>query len=212
MRPAHHLPRLHRAVERRFQRLKGVVDRIRSDWVRIDGESKAAFVTIELLSTWTNFLRAYYVSCVFKGWARTAPSHCSENAALSLAINASRPPSRPATPKADGSWNVRSEPTWHDTAVFITICRTVGLANTTDIEAALSISTRAFRDLPVFRNFYAHRNRQTERSAQHLAPQYGLPTTRRPSQVLVSCAIGRPQPIVLDWMSDLLFATEYLCS
>lgn len=173
-----------------------------------------ANATIQLLNLWANFVRAYYLSCMLGakreggGWVATAHPGLTVNQALGMAILLFKPR---AQPSATGGWDRRQEPTWHDPNNFLKIAAAVNCAHLADIQAAFSTGTRVFHDLPVFRNYFAHRNQQTSAAAVALAPLYGIPSTRRPSQVLLSRPIRRPQPLLLEWMDEMQFTIEYLC-
>jgi len=183
-------------------------DSIRSVEIRLE------YVTIEMLNAWVNFIRAYYLSALLGakrcGLGRIGVSHiiANENAAIGQAVLFWRPS---ATPRPDGSWERRDEPTWHDPASVLPICLARGFSNIADLQAAVSTGTRVFRDLPVFRNYYAHRNRRTRKAAVDLAPIYGIASTTRPSEILLARPLGRSQPLILDWLDDLRFTIEYIC-
>lgn len=172
-------------------------------------------VTIDTLNTWTNFARAYYLSGMF-GARRTnsariavANPHLSEQYAIENAIVISRPTAIRRLPAA--AWHRREEPTWHDPNVFQRICAGEGFSNLVEIQAAFSAGYRVFSDLPVFRNYFAHRNQGTLKAAVGLAPLHGIPATRRPSEILLTRPIGRIQPLILEFIDEIEFTVEYLC-
>lgn len=69
-----------------------------------------------------------------------------------------------------------------------------------------------YRFLPLFRNFYAHRNDDTCRKTQTAARQLGIPSGRlRPSQLLSTPVAGAVQPIRLDWLDDIRNLMDLLC-
>ena len=90
-------------------------------------------------------------------------------------------------------------------------CQLINASNISDVQAAFSSGTRVFLDLPVFRNYFAHRNYQTEEAAMNAAAQYGIPVTLPPHQILFEKPIGRPQGLIHDWIDDMVFTVEYLC-
>jgi hypothetical protein len=80
------------------------------------------------------------------------------------------------------------------------------------VQAALSLQTRVFFDLPSFRNFYAHRNRESAESAILLAKRnYLIAGPNHPSDVLAEPARNRPQALILDWIDDMSAIVELLC-
>ena len=178
MRPTKKLSNLHVSARRRLMRLRFIVLNVRTGTGRDDCEARIAFVTIEMLNLWRNFIRSYYLSCVYtastSSGVRITMRHLrqTENQAIGFAVKRWRPRS---TSRADGSWRSRDEPTWHDPNQVIPIMQDQGLSNLADFEAALSTGDRTFIDLPVFRNYFGHRNGRSQAAAQNLAPLYGIP-------------------------------------
>src|SRR5690606_6596746 len=117
-----------------------------------------------------------------------------------------------AVPNSSGIWNRRDEPDWNSSRTLITLCTMIGCSNLADITAAFSSGSRVLLDLPAFRNFYGHRNEQTQSAAMQLASHYGISATMRPSTILLTRGLGRGLPLIVDWIDDLDFTIEYLCS
>jgi hypothetical protein len=92
------------------------------------------------------------------------------------------------------------------------LCSDLGCSNLADIQAALSISSRVFVDLPVFRNFFAHRNERSIEAAVRLGPLHGIPATLRPAAILLSPPLNSAQPLLVNWLEDMSFVVEYMCS
>lgn len=214
MRTSKKLLTLHRTANDRVSRIRSVLNEIEPERFRYDREARVAFVVIETLNAWTNFVRSFYLSCMFSarttGGIRigTVTTGIGENDAIGRAVLYWRPTARQ---KSDGSWRRRDEPTWHDPNLLIPVCRAEGFTNITDIEAAFSAGDRTFVDLPVFRNYFAHRNQRSEKAARNLAPRYGIPATHRPAEILLSTPLGRPQSLIDDWIDHISFTIEYLC-
>jgi hypothetical protein len=180
--------------------------RLRGTWT--------AYVAIEARNTWSNFVRAFYISLadgvrLESGTVATVSPTRLANDAIGFAVQRWRPSRRP---QANGTWHRRDEPAWHDPNTILTLCRDLAASNTADVEAAFSAGSRVFLDLPVFRNYFAHRNQETRRAALDLAPSYGVPAPLSPAEILLARALGRPQPVLVDWIDDLTFTAEYLCS
>jgi hypothetical protein len=68
-----------------------------------------------------------------------------------------------------------------------------------------------FRDLPVFRNFFAHRNAATAAATANIASSYGIPSSLSTASILLTNPYGRFQPLLFEWMDELLFTAEYMC-
>src|SRR5205823_2817708 len=137
--------------------------------------------TIELLNTWTNFVRSFYLSCCLNAKPEFSPRigvtglplRTAEVLAIDTAIQITKPSLYlKHTPGAP--WSRRDEPSWHDPRTLLKLSQSLGFSNEADIQAAVSINPRVLLDLPVFRNFFAHRNRDTFLSAQRLASHYGI--------------------------------------
>jgi len=168
---------------------------------------------IDILNTWSNFVRAYYFSCLIdcrgrSGGRVSAGRRMVRSDPLGFAITLFRPSARP---NSFGGWHRRDEPAWHDPYTLTHLAQQLSLSNEPDIRAAFSIGSRVFSDLPVFRNYFAHRNENSLRAVVNLAALNGVATRQRPWEMLVAVPLTRPQSLLLDWVDDLLFTAEYLC-
>lgn len=214
MRIARRLPQLGYAATKRIQSLSNIIGTIRPDTPIPVQESIVARVTIDFHNTWTNFCRAFYLSCLLRarkadGSVVTVPAPAINiDDALGRAVLHFRPR---ATPKSDGSWHRRDEPTWHDVNNLLAIFQAQGVSNISDIQAALSAGYRVFLDLPVFRNYFGHRNQQSIEAARNAGVQNAVPPLDRPSEMLLTRSLGRQQPLLLDWFDDVKFTIHYLC-
>lgn len=211
MKPTRFLGKLEKSARKNFQRLQRKITTVN----QTNREAILSYVVIESLNSWRNFVRAFYLSCAFEAMTnggariRVSPGRVSLSDALGKAIHCYKPN---ALPNSRGQWDRRVEPNWHDTTTIIKICTNLGCSNLSMVNEAFSIGSRVFEDLPVFRNFYAHRNQQTEMAAKRLGPQYGISAILSPSEILFSWPLGRPQPLILEWIDDLLITIEYLVS
>ena len=110
-----------------------------------------------------------------------------------------------------GVWHRRDEPTWQDPNVLMRVCGNVGCSIQVQIGQAFSLSQNVFNDLPVFRNFFAHRNGQTSQAAKDIAPRYTLPSHLSPTELLLSVSPGATETVIVDWLSELVITAEFLC-
>lgn len=178
-------------------------------------EPVVSYIVVESLNTWNNFLRALYLSCVVqakstKGKKITTPAVIpSFNDAIGIAINHYRP--RPMIVPSSGIWGRREEPKWHDIQVFIRSCQAISCSYIPDIQSALSIGTRVYTDLPVIRNYYAHRNNSTALKVKNLAPFYGISSSLLPTDILFSYPLSVPRPLIISILDDLYTSVEFLC-
>lgn len=162
-----------------------------------------AFVVNEAHNVMAGFLRGYYLSSATGGHLKdgtqilsTVPIRSQREALEFVILKIGR------TNRKSGPWSQRDEPVWHQPRMFLRALRFAGCSNTADAEKAFSVSTKAFEDLTVARNFYSHRNDETALKVRRLAKRLGLVSTP-PVDVVFSRAQGRPQAVVEDWLTDL---------
>lgn len=217
MRPTTRLRALQTSATQRIRRLR------RDLQVQLFGpstsqrqtEAQIAIIVIEVLNSWTNFVRAYYLSCLLRphrsrgGRIEALPTIRGFDEGIGIAVKCFRPHTRP---KMDGSWDRRAEPTWHDPRTLIELARRLRFSHCAQIEAAFSgMHSRTFRDLPVFRNYFAHRNLITLKAALDLAPSYGIAGLSRPAEIMCARGLHRHQTLAMDWIDDIEMVVEYLC-
>lgn len=180
---------------------------------RSERDKHLAYVVIEVQNLWANFIRSYLLSCLFSprrihgrrvalgnGTIRLPGDLLHAAAKVQKGPNAAAPTAR------------REEPPWHDVSLFLKTCQVIQCSHLTEVQAALSVPTRVFYDIPAFRNFYAHRNEESAQKALELARrQYLITTARHPTDALATPALRRPQALILDWLDDLGVVMELLC-
>lgn len=216
MTPSRDLSKLATSAIYRFAALRRLLDAsfggVLSEHV---SKNIVSTVTVDALNTWTNFSRAFYLSCCVgaylnnHGFISTTTPFISFNASIGNAISLYRPS---ASPRASGVWHRRDEPTWHDTGVLLNCCSNVGASNHGLISASLSLGTRVFIDLPVFRNYCGHKNQQTSEAAQALGPNYGIPATLLPFDILRRVPFNSNEPLIKVWLYDLETVVSLLCT
>ncbi|WP_158791518.1 hypothetical protein [Granulicella sp. L60] len=173
-----------------------------------------AFVTIETLNAWAQFSKAFYLSCVINAKTESritisvAPSGMSTNDAIRKAIVRFN---RYATPNSAGEWSRRDEPPWHDPNVLLEVCRITNCSQYGQMQAAFSMGQRVFVDLPVFRNFYGHRNRLSAEAAQRIGSLYLLSTALRTSEMLLKSKPAASVSVLLEWIAELKVTSEFIC-
>lgn len=209
MRPVRDVTALGEHTRRRFLRLRTLSDSVRRP-LSVADDRLISFCVIDARTTWENFCRALFLSCLLN--ARDQGGFkigCSAKVAKTVedGIDFAVLTHNPNAKGTKGKWRSRDEPPWHDPACFAKLIGALGPSNETAIQLGLNISTRAFVDVPVFRNFFAHRSAATGRAASRLAPKYSLPSTLHPSVVASSAPHRRPQPILSDWLDDFKTAT-----
>jgi hypothetical protein len=207
------LRKLRRAFLKRLTRLDQKIAQVKA-LALPEQDPVLAYVAIESLNAWATFSRSYYLSCIIHAKTKrniriqVTPANMMLDQALGMAIQLFKPYS---TPKSDGSWHRRDEPAWHDPNVLMRACNNVSCSQQNKIEAAFSLGQRVFLYLPVFRNFFAHRNQSSCRAAQSIAPRYSLPTSLAPTQLLLR---SRPQAqvsIIVEWLDELKVTADFMC-
>ena len=214
MRPTPVLARLERTAVQRALLLRTLADSCGSPPVAAETDRLVSFLAIETLNLWACFARSYYLSCVMGARTRAGASVTISNAsvrsfddAIKLAVWTFNTRLR-GTP---GPFRPRDEPAWHDTAVLLRLISVVGASTVAQTTTALGHSTTVFRDLPVFRNFFAHRSEGTAVKAANVARSYSLNPALRPSEVLCATRAGRPQSVLSDWIDDVRIVVSGLC-
>jgi hypothetical protein len=213
MRPTRNLRGLAKSATYRLNALRESLDTARSLAAK-EHKPVVCAVTIDATNTWANFCRAYYLSCCIGtflqplGRVTTTVAFVSFNDSIGQAIRLHR---AYASPRSTGIWHRRDEPAWHDPNVLLNNCSNIGASNYTHITNALSVGTRFFIDLPVFRNYCAHKNHQTEQAARALAPTYGISALLSPLEILLSTPIRARDPLLTLWLYDMETVVSLLC-
>lgn len=189
------------------------IDLLRAYWVaELASDRRLAYVVIEVQNTWSNFARAFLLSMLCAPRRRSGNrvvlgnlTATTPGALLLVATHACKPTSPPPLERRD-------EPSWHDTGNFLKACTALAPSNLAEIQAALSLQARVFSDLPVFRNFYAHRNEETAARAVGVARRtYLITGVRHPSQALLKPARTRTQPLLADWLDEMKVVLQLIC-
>ena len=170
-----------------------------------------AYVAIEALNAWALFSRSFYLSCALgaiterrKAVTLTAVTTDPLGAAITCCNNRARP-------NVASLWHRRDEPTWHDPNVLMRVCGNVGCSIQSKIGQAFSLNQNVFNDLPVFRNFFAHRNVQTSQAARNIASRYTLPSKLSPTDLLLAVSPGASDPVIIEWLAEIKITADFLC-
>lgn len=172
-------------------------------------EAEVGTIAIDLMNWWHNAARCYILSCAVGARSasgsmiRSALGLASEDEYLAAAITAKGRGPRGAIR--------RTEPDWKNPAVMIDLAKELKLTNEPDVARAFSFGFSSFGDLPVFRNYFAHRNRATRTRAMQLAPQYGTSAYAKPSDVLRSAPWGAASSVLEQWIAEIQLTLEFLC-
>lgn len=209
MRRRSHIGALVSQTVSRLERLKSLAGAL-SPYRSAEQDRLAAFVAIEMSNGWALFLREYYLSATVVGardgsGSRLYPlATMSERDALLRAIfhadnrryvtltNRGRNPSW---------WD---EPKWFNPQIFNVVVTGMTFTNQTKIGAAFSVTSDVFLSLPVLRNFFAHRGKNTIAKISPVLSRHGLPSDMRPAQVMAFVPSGQAANLTEIWLSDLL--------
>jgi hypothetical protein len=222
MRPASDLRRLQASALKHLARLRNLVDlsvlQLSTKGIsareRMVARQTLAVCTIELLNLWSNFARSYFLSCVLRPKRVKRGRITHGNRAVVTFQDAVRTATRlhkPSKVPSVGPVSRRDEPTWHDPHVFLTSCSALSCSHGTDIAAAFSAGTRVLIDLPIVRNFFAHRNETSASAALAVAASYAIPGRPHPIDILTLAPAGRPFPLLIEWIDDVRVLVELLC-
>lgn len=129
--------------------------------------------------------------------------------AIRLSIKLHRPNHKFGT---DKNWHPRDEPPWHNPNSFLSLAAKAQLTNADDLNSTFSAGFRAFDHLPVYRNYYAHRSRDTRDKAMNLAPSYGTSFFDKPSHVLLSVPVNQSSSVLESWISEVSLTIEAMCA
>jgi len=212
MLPAAHLGKLARRARSNVARFRARATTVCFGATSAETRVQLAHITTGLLNTWTEFSRAYYLSCLLRpkrskgGIVTVTFSGKRFEDAIAAVMQRFKPYIYNA-----GRWSRRDEPAWHDLATFVPACTALGCSNLADIQAAVSVPTKVFQDLPVFRNFFCHRNQSTMEACARIAlTHYGI-VAPHPCEMLKASAVRRPAPLLIDWIDDMDTVVEWLC-
>lgn len=215
MTPTRRLARLQSRSQGRLAKLRreAIAASLSADFLARDRASEHLALT--LLNVWANFNRAYYLSCFVlptrAGGGRIRVDSRCAGWSFRDALDNSIVVVRGWAPKATGKWSRRDEAPWHVVENLIAACADVSCSHQADVEAAFGAGQRVFVDLPVFRNYFGHRNEDTERSALRRASAYGIPASS-PSEALLTRPLRRPSPLIIEWIDEVGVTIEFLCS
>ena len=180
-------------------------------------EERMTFTALNLLNSWSNFQRTCFI-CWLLGTKSATQNRIisnqtgiitSPNDAVGKAITHFTPT---RTPRSTGAWDTRDEPTWHDSNTLLKLSTAYAFSNSSDIQAAFTFGFTAHKNLVVFRNYYAHKNRGTRGKAQMLANQYLIPQRLHPTAILLGTPSTSPSMNLIElWAAELCQTVELLC-
>lgn len=165
MRDSRSFPALRVTARKRLARLRAraVLGVANSNSAR---DRDMAHVVLEAQNLWANFTRSYLISCIYNPRRCAGGRVTHANGTIQTPGDVLYAANKLAKgPHAPAPATRRDEPAWYDTALFGKTCQELQCSHLAEVQAALSLQTRVFYDLPSFRNFYAHRNGDSAQKA-----------------------------------------------
>jgi hypothetical protein len=217
---------------RQERRLARLLSTLRARVAKLDALNAAAylndtsearrlcsFATIELQTSWTNFVRSFYLSSAYlspKSLAGSTIRHSNsavtdERSALILAIqtlrntNFSVPVHEPISS--------RDEPDWKAKPILLNLDRAMGFSNGASILSALSYPANFFEELFPLRNFFAHRDHKGADRIRNLAwRRFRVRSIQHPSELLLRPVPNRSGSLFRSWAAEIVDVATLLCT
>jgi hypothetical protein len=217
MRITRNLFKLEKAAIKRLQRLRFLYSKINTNVIPSQKQILMSYLLIDLLNTWAQFNRHFYLSCILEPKTTNGNKVSSlisirvgktPQDAIGLLIQSIHPRKNPPS---SGVWHRRDEPNWHDINVIFSGCNLLNTSKSGDVNSTLSFNFPVFKDLAVFRNYFAHKNQSTENAAKLIAPKYLISPLLNPLEIAMSVPPGRTNPLFIDWIDELELSVLKMC-
>jgi hypothetical protein len=177
-----------------------------------DAERNVALCLIDAQSTWSLFVRSFFISC-FVGAARGGGGHVTTTAPgpytpadairwASVAMDSRLAKKKKLAPL--------DEPRWHLALTLPRLAQYAKFSNGAQILAAFAVPGQAFDDLPKARNFFAHRSHHTAGTLKGIAGGYRLPATIRAGEIPGHPHVARPGSIAEYWVAQIIATVRLL--
>jgi hypothetical protein len=167
-------------------------------------DHRIAFASIEAINLWNQYCREYFLSVALGTidaggnpvTLASSRSFANEESAIAWATQQ----------VARGDVYI-GEPRWRTPTVWSRVMQKLGSSVQMNVTLATGLTTSAFGDLPKFRNFYAHRCRDTADKAKAVARRNFKAMTNPTDYLLDGVATTRVS-ILVDWIDDLYSAVD----
>jgi hypothetical protein len=212
VRPSGYLGHLQHVGQERLRRLRTVAVTAEAQPTERQSEAVVTYCVLELASFWTSFSRSLFLSSAFQARdgagalvSLSVPKPTSVADALTHAIR--RRKWAVFNRKGGPPWTWADEPGWIYTDVLLDALDEIGASNRPQVVAGLGIPTNVFEHLPLFRNFFAHKNEDVRRPIPSAVEVYAISPDVLPWRALLTAASDatgtRPQVLLLDWVDDV---------
>lgn len=165
-----------------------------------------SLIAIESASLWYSFLRSYFLLSALAaplstGTRVVGTCVATSDDALTAVIMARRRHGRRPT---RGRWSYRDEPNWRDPKVVYGALALLSLSNASSFVTAMAAGTGAHERIHTYRNFVAHKSEGTALKVRNLVRSQGVRARLDPIELGLLAAPGRPQPLLADWLGELV--------
>jgi hypothetical protein len=179
-----------------------------------EDERTIALATIDLFNLWGLFARHFFISSaigsrrVGGGHTRALVRKFLDSAdVVDFSVLHLDPRRRP---RRKGGWGPHEEPPWFQPGVLLKLCSAARISNEAQVVLALSVKARSMEDLPVARNFFAHRSELTASGVRRMASKYTLSHSLKPAVLLGSRPPGRPDTVLASWLAEIRYVVNLL--
>ena len=179
---------------------------------RQDADRLVTYVVIQALTEWSEFVRSLLLSSIAGATTKSGvptsvgnPKIRNANDAIRLAVQLHSPHRIPK-----GHIARRQEPPWHDVKLLLRVCINAKVSNLSSMMAGVSTGSPVFNNLPPVRNFYAHRTLDSKARATKTLLASAVPSSRNPTDMLLSTQPGASQMLLRDWLDDLIASVSLM--
>ena len=171
-----------------------------------DAERLVSYLVIEAYSLWYGLNRSVFFSCAYEAthprlgrvkttFGRPLTTTDALNQAVWLSNSRKNGQYR--------NWSHRDEPSWGDQSAIAPLFRKLAPTNLGDLSSGWSVPTEVMKDLPTFRNFYAHKSEDSVVKAKKRYIKYSISSSYSPTEALLHRTPSKATPVVVGWLYDL---------
>lgn len=213
MNRARSLPYLVRWAARRFREFEYLADQL-SPPFSSEESNRVRYIALEASNTWALLMRNYYLASATGAWLAdgTRVHGPGIKRRVGRALTASVHVVNNRLRDRNGPWTHREEPNWVDPRIIRRLFSEHGLSNAAGFTRALARGTGASRRLITFRNFVAHRSRESAVRVRLMIRRLGIISAADPIELPFYRLPRRPVTAVTDWLIELRDIVELLPS
>lgn len=215
MKPTRHFGKLRRTGTQRLRKIRKTARGAVTPYSQ-SHDKELAWATIELANLWSEFCRAYILSCLrsakLDSGGRVSCNNVAAGTTFDQAIVTLAQNMGKGWAVKGGKIQRKHEPNWNETSCFLKSCNQLGASHLSTVQKALSMGPAVFRNLSTCRNFYAHRSEDTARKVMNLGLTiYSIGGKTHPSEVLAARAARSRQSLILDFIDETEMTIDQLC-